>query len=218
MTKSMVTLGILAWLATPLRAQLIWVNEFHYDNAGSDVGEFFEIAAPSSISDLSSVTLTLYRGSDGTSSASHKLSTFNVGSSSDGYTFYSKSISGIQNGAPDGFALDQSGSVLQFLSYEGVFQATSGAASGLTSTDIGVAESSATSVGTSIGLTGTGYSYADFLWTSFADDTAGSLNSGQAFSAAPEPGESALMAAVGLLGFALVRRWWMQRHPEIVNP
>jgi hypothetical protein len=197
-----------AFVNVSATAQLIWLNEFHYDNTGSDVGEFVEIAAPSSFTDLSTITLTLYNGGDGTSYGStHKLNTFTLGSSSGGYTFYSKSISGIQNGAPDGFALDQSGTLLQFLSYEGTFQGTSGIASGRTSTDIGLAETeSGTSSGASLGLTGSGYSYGDFQWTMFSTDTRGALNSSQTFTAVPEPQEYTLMAVLGLLGFAVYRR------------
>ena len=48
---------------------------------------------------------------------------------------------GIQNGSPDGLALvDAGGAVVEFLSYEGSFTATSGNANGLVSVDIGVSE------------------------------------------------------------------------------
>ena len=64
--------------------------------------------------------------------------------------------SGIQNGAPDGLALIQdcggTQTVIEFISYEGVITATAGPASGMTSTDIGVAESGSTTAGTSLGL------------------------------------------------------------------
>lgn len=214
MKNLLFSIGAFAIAAANAQAQLIWVNEFHYDNSGTDVGEFFEIAAPTSFTDLSSVTLTLYRGSDGASYGSHKLSTFSAGSTSGNYTLYSKSISGIQNGAPDGFALDQSGSVLQFLSYEGTFQAQSGVANGLTATDVGISESSSTSSGASLGLTGAGHFYSEFQWTSFTDDSPGGGNSGQVFSAAPEPSEYAMIAAVCLLGFAMARRRWGERSVE----
>ncbi len=201
-------LGALAATLISSHAQLVWLNEFHYDNAGSDSGEFIEIAAPSSLTDLSSVTLTLYNGSGGTGYGTHRLDTFTLGSSSGSYTFYSKVISGIQNGAPDGFSLDQSGTVLQFLSYEGTIQATSGVASGLTSTDVGISESDhGSSVGASLGLTGTGHGYSEFTWTTFSDDTPGALNASQTFSAVPEPRDTALVVAAGLMGFAAFRHW-----------
>ena len=40
------------------------------------------------------------------------------GATTGGVTFYHALISGIQNGAPDGVAMDVSGEVVQFLSYE----------------------------------------------------------------------------------------------------
>lgn len=208
MKNSILTSALFVLMMVQSRAQLFWINEFHYDNAGGDVGEFVEIAAPSTFTDLSTVTLTLYNGSGGTSYGTHKLSTFTAGANSGDYTFYSKSFSSVlQNGAPDGFALDQSGTVLQFLSYEGTFTATSGAANGQTSTDIGVAESDpGTASGASLGLTGLGFTYADFSWTTFASDSHGALNLGQSFSAVPEPHEYALVAALALLGFAGYRR------------
>jgi endonuclease G len=57
---------------------------------------------------------------------------------------------GIQNGAPDGLALiDAAGALVEFLSYEGVFVATSGPAAGATSVDIGASQTNAP-VGTSL--------------------------------------------------------------------
>jgi uncharacterized protein len=202
-------------LGTCAQAQIIWLNEFHYDNIGTDAGEFVEVAAPSSLTALSTITLTLYNGATGASyGTTHTLDTFTVGGNSGGYTFYSLAfpVDGIQNGAPDGFALDQSGSVLQFLSYEGSFAATAGPASGMTSTDIGVTESNTgTPVGGSLGLTGTGSSYAGFSWTTFGADTAGQINSGQTITAVPEPHQYAVFAGLGLLGFAACRRWTLKR-------
>ena len=61
--------------------------------------------------------------------------------------------SGIQNGSPDGLYLSgPSGS--QFLSYEGSFTATNGAAIGLFSSDIGFDETISTPAGQSLQLTG----------------------------------------------------------------
>ena len=67
------------------------------------------------------------------------------------------SQSGLQNGAPDGLALvDDAGAVVEFLSYEGTLTATDGAASGLTSVDVGVEEGGTTPVGYSLQLRGAG--------------------------------------------------------------
>jgi hypothetical protein len=66
-----------------------------------------------------------------------------------GYGTLSVAIPGLQNGSPDGIALvDASNKVIQFLSYEGAFKATNGPAIGMTSTDIGIAQTSTETVGT----------------------------------------------------------------------
>lgn len=85
------------------------------------------------------------------------------------------------SGNPDGVALvDDTASVIQFLSYEGSFTAA-----GMTSTDIGVAETSSTPIGYSLQLTGTGREYADFFWVANPiENTFGELNQGQRFFAA----------------------------------
>ena len=40
----------------------VFINEFHYDNAGGDVGEFFEIAGPAGL-DLTGWAVEGYNGS-----------------------------------------------------------------------------------------------------------------------------------------------------------
>jgi hypothetical protein len=72
-----------------------------------------------------------------------------------GYGTLSVAIPGLQNGSPDGIALvDASNKVIQFLSYEGAFKATNGPAIGMTSTDIGIAQTSTETVGNSLQLIG----------------------------------------------------------------
>jgi hypothetical protein len=51
--------------------------------------------------------------------------------------------------------IDAGGSVIQFLSYEGSITTTDGNALGMTSVDVGLAESSSTPVGYSLQLAGT---------------------------------------------------------------
>ena len=67
------------------------------------------------------------------------IDTFTEGVTVGDLTYYSKLISGIQNGDPDGLSLSGFG-LLQFLSYEGTMTAVDGPASGVESTDVGVAE------------------------------------------------------------------------------
>jgi hypothetical protein len=88
----------------------------------------------------------------------------------------------IQNGAPDGFALiNPAGTPTAFLSYEGTFNATAGAAMGETSADIGVFEASGTSETDSLQLDGVGCRYEDFMWQPPQANTSGTVNSGQTF-------------------------------------
>ncbi|HEX7356292.1 MAG TPA: hypothetical protein VF270_01130, partial [Ignavibacteriaceae bacterium] len=137
--------GLLVLFITPLAvAQNAWINEFHYDNAGADANEFVEVVLQNYSSyTLSDFVITLYNGADGLPyGTNHNLSTFDAGSidpSDNSFRYFSKAISGIQNDI-DGLCLSYQGAVIQFLSYEGTFTATSGVANGITSTDIGVSQ------------------------------------------------------------------------------
>ena len=135
----------------------VWINEFHYDTANTDTGEFVEVVVgPDVTAALADIVLDLYNGSGGASYAAQALDTFVPGGTTpDGYRIFHKDIPGIQNGAPDGLGVSVAGVSVQFLSYEGTFAATSGPASGLTSTDIGIAETGSP-VGSSLQLTGSG--------------------------------------------------------------
>ncbi|NEP17784.1 MAG: ExeM/NucH family extracellular endonuclease, partial [Leptolyngbya sp. SIO4C1] len=148
----------------------IFISEIHYDNQGTDVGEFIEITGPAGIS-LDGYSLVLYNGNGGTVYDTVALSGTVPDEANDqgAVTF---NIAGIQNGAPDGIALvDPSGNVVEFLSYEGTLTATDGPASGQTSTDIGVAETSSTPIGQSLQL-------INGSWTGPDTATKGSLNTG----------------------------------------
>jgi predicted extracellular nuclease len=106
-----------------------------------------------------------------------------------GYGFTTVAYSGIQNGSPDGMALvDNSGTVVQFLSYEGSFTASAGPATGMTSVDIGVAESSSTQIGESMQLQGSGTLDSDFIWNVNLQETPGLLNIDQSLNGS-DPGD-----------------------------
>ena len=126
----------------------VWINEFHYDNVGGDVGEGVEIAGPAG-TDLAGASIVLYNGSDG-----QGYETVTLGGVIDnevsgiGALFFP--ISGIQNG-PDGIAfVNNDGSLIEFISYEGEFVAADGPANGVMSVDVGVIEDSSTSIGESL--------------------------------------------------------------------
>jgi len=155
----------------------VWINELHYDNDGADAGELVEVAGPAG-ADLSGYSIVAYNGSNGTSYSTTALSG-TISDQSNGFGFLSFNISGLQNGAPDGLALVNNGTVVEFISYEGSFAAANGPASGMTSTDIVVSETGSTSVGHSLQKTGSGSSGGDFAWQAPAANSAGAINPGQ---------------------------------------
>lgn len=172
----------------PPPAGSVFINELHYDDAGTDAGEAVEIAAPVG-TDLSGWSLVLYNGNGGASYGTIALSGV-VPGQDDGFGTLSFDTPGLQNGAPDGVALvAPGGAVVQFLSYEGSFTATSGPAAGLTSTDIGVAEDPAPADGFSLQLVGAGSVYDDFSWALVpAENSFGGVNAGQDFISADGDG------------------------------
>lgn len=186
-THSTLAVALLATLASAgsTAATSVFINEFHYDNTGADSGEFVEIAGPTG-TDLSGWSLVLYNGSTTVRAPYDTLPLSGVlpDVTGNGYGFVILNLpsNGIQNGSPDGLALvDGSGNVLQFLSYEGSFNALSGPAAGMTSIDIGAAETGSTPLGTSLQLQGAGHSYEDYTWTAELTASAGEVNTGQQF-------------------------------------
>jgi endonuclease I/subtilisin-like proprotein convertase family protein len=170
-----------------------WINEFHYDNASTDINESIEVAGAAG-TNLSGYTLVAYNGSGGTTYATVNLSG-TITDQQSGYGTINFAVAGLQNGAPDGFALvDNTGAVVQFLSYEGSITATNGPANGTTSVDVGVSETTSTPVGHSLQLSGNGTAYADFTWQSPAASTSGALNNGQSFGSG-SPANNAPTAA-----------------------
>ncbi len=161
-----------------------WINEFHYDNASTDTGEFIEIAGTAGL-DLSGWAVYGYNGNGGTVYSTVNLSGV-LADQQGGFGTLSFAMSGMQNGAPDGLALvDDLGSVVLFISYEGTLTATDGPASGMSSTDVGVAETTSTPVGDSLQLAGSGSAYADFTWQAPQAATSGAVNTGQNFTGGP---------------------------------
>jgi uncharacterized repeat protein (TIGR01451 family) len=169
------------------RAQLsnppVFINEIHYDNTGTDADEFVEVAGPAG-TDLTGYAIVLYNGSGGASYSTTALSGL-IPDQQNGFgtVRIDYAVNGIQNGSPDGVALVGPGNVLiQFLSYEGVFAATNGPASGITSTDIGVTENGSEPPGLSLQLQGAGTTYDDFHWSAPIARTRSEINTGQTFT------------------------------------
>ncbi len=174
----------------------VWINEFHYDNSGTDTGEFVEVAGTAGV-DLTGWTVVGYNGSGG---AAYK--TVNLGGTiadqQGGFGTLSFAFTSMQNGAPDGLALvDDTGALVEFLSYEGAFTGSGGAADGIASTDIGVAETTSTTVGFSLQLAGTGSASGDFTWQAPQNDSPGLPNTGQTFSGGAPVNQAPTAAANG---------------------
>ncbi|MBO9622313.1 MAG: cadherin domain-containing protein [Sphingomonas sp.] len=178
----------------------VFINEFHYDNAGTDVGEFVEIAAAAG-TDLTGWRIVLYNGAStgSTGLKAYDTTTLSgvVADQQNGFGTIGLSYpsNGIQNGNPDGIALvDNLGNVVQFVSYGGSFTAIDGPAAGIASTNVGVTETG-TQNGTSIGLVGSGDEASDFHWALIADDTPGGVNIGQSFGGVVPPSHGTLNVA-----------------------
>jgi predicted extracellular nuclease len=179
-----------------------WINEFHYDNSGTDAGEFIEIAGAAG-TDLSQYSIVRYNGSNAPGAAvvytSPAQTTVLTGTIADqGGTGFGTFVvnfaqDGLQNGASDGFALVRTvnsvATVVEFWSYEGVITASGGAANGMTSVDVGVAETGSAS-GTSISRTS---GPPGATWVLDADDTPGAFNHNQVL---PQGGTAAPAVAV----------------------
>lgn len=155
------------------------VSEIHYDNVGTDAGEAIEISAPAG-TDLSGWQVVLYNGSPNIRAPynTRALSeTVPATCGTRGVIVLQYAVNGIQNGGtdsgsePDGLALvDATGSVVEFLSYEGSFTALSGPATGMTSTDIGVRQRSDTPAGHSLQRNASG------TWMEAQQNTFGTCN------------------------------------------
>lgn len=145
------------------------INEFHYDNTGTDTGEFVEIFIPNpQPADLSNYSIYLMNGA--VSYGTIALNNASIVVSSDGTGSYYVWNVVLQNGAADGIALTCSGTLLSFLSYEGqITGATIGSLTGQTSTDTGVAQSGTEPIGSSLQLIGG-------VWVSTTAHTKGFTN------------------------------------------
>lgn len=177
-----------------VRAQDVFINELHYDNAGTDAGEGVEIAGPAGTS-LSGYDLVLYNGNGGSGYGTMALSGTIPDEAGKGFgaVWFGYAAGGIQNGDPDGVALvrHSDSTVLQLLSYGGSFTAANGPAQGKILPDIGVKESTTTPAGQTLQLKGTGKAAPDFAWTAPSAHSRGLINAGQTFTGGGGDGNAA---------------------------
>lgn len=164
---------------TRVRLPEVWINELHYDNVGTDVNEFVEVAGPAG-DRLNGWMLIAYDGATGAAYARIRLGG-EFPNQQNGIGTLSFAFPGLQDG-PDGIALVSStGTVVQFIAYEGSFTALGGAANGRSASLIGTSEPPTAAVGTSLQLGGTGSNYTQFAWQNSLAATPGARNTNQTF-------------------------------------
>jgi predicted extracellular nuclease len=137
--------------ATAVEPTVPFISEFHYDNTGTDAGEFVEVQVPPGASTVG-WSIVLYNGATGASYDTDVLPAFSppAGGASE-VAVIDYPANGIQNGSPDGIALvDAANALVEFLSYEGTFAGVGGPADGVTSVDVGVSENGSGAVGNSL--------------------------------------------------------------------
>ena len=157
---------------------VVFVNEIHYLNTGQDQDEGIEIAGPAG-TDLSFYKLELYSGSSSMVYHTESLRGVIDNEINDfGAIWFS--IPNMEDGK-GGIALYNTvtATVVQFISYRGTIMAADGEAINMTSSSIGVFETSTTTAGESLQLTGTGNCPADLTWNSPGTQSLGSLNVSQ---------------------------------------
>ena len=176
---------VLVCAVTNMLSAAVTINEFHYDNAGGDKNEFIEIVLTDPLSmSPDDIDIFFYNGGDGTPYKEFNLSDFDAhGILSDSNAYYSKHVTGIQNGGPDGFAVTYNNTVFEFISYEGSFSATSGPAAGMTSTDILVYEATSTPPNSSLQR----QCFSDTWVLTEGSNTRGQVNTGCTPGPAPKP-------------------------------
>lgn len=206
--------------ASLVRAEEVFINELHYDNAGSDVDEGIEIAGPAG-TDLSVYDVVLYNGSNnlryGTLSLSGSIPS--EGGKGFGAVWFAYPANGIQNGNPDGVVLVRrsTGEIVQSVSYGGSLPAANGPAQGSVLPDIGVKETTSTPVGQSLQLKGTGSVRTDFTWTAPSAHSRGLINAGQTFTGGGGTG-STLLVTPGLVTEGAVATAVLTFFPPPASP
>lgn len=183
----------------------VFINEFHYDNAGSDINEGVEIAALAGTV-LDDWQLLFYNGSNGNIYKSETLAG-TVLEQQSGYGTLAFNISGLQNGPADAIALVNNHNILiEFLSYEGSVIATEGAAFGNTSIDVGIEENINTLAEFSIQRIGNSLSNGDISWL-LQSASLGTINNGQYFSPSTVPIPAGfLLYLSAITSFTIVNR------------
>lgn len=173
-----------AFLCTGIYAKspIAWINEIHYDNAGTDQNEFVEVVVidPENYY-LGDLALYMYNGYDGKCYCLDTVDEFDLCGRFDQYQFYVWYHHGIQNDT-EGMQLVFKDTTLDILAYEGSFIGATDPGTGLEFPDICVCEPSSSTPTNSIYLSGTQGSE----WI-YGTATPGQINPGQSFSESSSP-------------------------------
>lgn len=163
----------------------VFINEFHYDDARTNVGEFIEIVGPAG-TNLEGYRLSLISGENGLEYLSVDLDGI-IQNENDGYGFKLINFDNqLRNGGTeedlgygDGIALiDASGICIELLSYEGPVQPLEGSCKQYYSTEISVSEGNANEP-RSIQKIGEGTKSSDFTWVANTVPSKGYINQNQ---------------------------------------
>ncbi|WP_369141000.1 ExeM/NucH family extracellular endonuclease [Modestobacter versicolor] len=172
-----------------------YLSEFHYDNAGTDAGEFVEVHLPPGTTSAG-LSVVLYNGGNGAVYDTDALPVVTAPADAPAVAVVEYPANGIQNGGPDAIALvDAAGAVLEFLSYEGTMTATGGPAAGTTSTDVGVSEAGTEPAGQSLSRRYDAATDA-LVWSGPAAATPGAVNPAAAGPVEPPPASGEVCDAV----------------------
>ncbi len=167
--------GLTTGTAQAAPPTLPYVSEIHYDNAGTDTGEFVEVHLPAGTTS-DGLQVVLYNGANGAVYRTDAVPAVTAPADGPAVAVVEYPANGIQNGAPDGLALvDAGGQVLELLSYEGTLTAVGGPADGMTSVDIGVAQSGSDAIGLTLSRTYDATSDA-LVWHGPAASSKGAVN------------------------------------------
>ena len=174
-TVALCAAGLTAGVAQAAPPTAAYISEIHYDNAGTDTGEFVEVHLPAGTS-TEGLQVVLYNGSNGAAYRTDAVPAVTAPADAPAVAVVDYPANGIQNGAPDAIALvGADGVVIEFLSYEGTLTAVGGPADGLTSVDIGVAQGGSDAIG--LTLSRTYDATADALvWHAPATGSKGAVN------------------------------------------
>ena len=152
-TVALCAAGLTAGVAQAAPPTAAYISEIHYDNAGTDTGEFVEVHLPAGTSS-EGLQVALYNGANGAAYRTDAVPAVTAPADAPAVAVVDYPANGIQNGAPDAIALvGADGVVIELLSYEGTLTAVGGPADGLTSVDIGVAQGGSDAIGLTLSRT-----------------------------------------------------------------